>query len=159
VIRDPEFPDTCKKLPVLRNIFPVNLRRDCAKNDCSTAVYCGKIGLGSPEIAKFPVKFPVSRELAWRRVRSALPRQPTSHRRLEILPSAMAQMPANGGLLRFRNRSPGSQFGHFGSEIADSLRRTFEIFPFLGDEGRRPGSIGTAWRARQCNSTLDVRIG
>src|SRR5216684_6468899 len=70
----------------------------------------------------------------------------------------MAEMPANGGLLRFRNRSPGSQFGYFGSEIADSLRRRFEIFPFLGDEGRRPGSIGTAWRARQCNSTLDVRI-
>jgi hypothetical protein len=28
LIRDPEFPDTYKKLPVLRNIFPVNLRRE-----------------------------------------------------------------------------------------------------------------------------------
>jgi len=51
---------------------------NCPKNDCSAAVSCCKIGLGSPEIAKFPVKFPVSRELAWRRVRSALRCQPTS---------------------------------------------------------------------------------
>jgi hypothetical protein len=28
MIRNPEFPDTCKKLPVPRNIFPVNLRRE-----------------------------------------------------------------------------------------------------------------------------------
>jgi hypothetical protein len=28
VIRDPEFPDTCKKFPVPWNIFPVNLRRE-----------------------------------------------------------------------------------------------------------------------------------
>jgi hypothetical protein len=51
---------------------------NCPKNDCSAAVSCCKIGLGSPEIAKFPVKFPVSRELAWRRVRSALRCQPAS---------------------------------------------------------------------------------
>src|ERR1700726_3701559 len=40
---------------------------NCAKSDCSAAVSCYKIGLGSPEIAKFPVKFPVSREITWRR--------------------------------------------------------------------------------------------
>jgi hypothetical protein len=59
-------------------------------------------------------------------------------------------MPANGGLLRIGGRSPGSGFGQFQSEIADSLRRPFEIFPFLGDEGRRRGSIGTAWPVRRC---------
>src|ERR1700724_3618517 len=51
---------------------------NCARSDCGAAVSCYEIGLGSPEIAKFPVKFPVSREFAWRRVRSALRRQPTS---------------------------------------------------------------------------------
>jgi hypothetical protein len=49
---------------------------NCARSDCGAAVFCYEIGLGSPEIAKFPVKFPVSREFAWRRVRSALRRQP-----------------------------------------------------------------------------------
>jgi hypothetical protein len=34
-----------------------------AKSDCGAAVSCYKIGPGGPEIAKFPVKFPVSREL------------------------------------------------------------------------------------------------
>jgi hypothetical protein len=51
---------------------------NCAKSDCGAAVSCYEIGLGSPEIAKFPVKFPVSREFALRRVRSALQRQPAS---------------------------------------------------------------------------------
>jgi hypothetical protein len=52
--------------------------RNCAKSDCGAAVSCYEIDLGSPEIAKFPVKFPVSREFAWRLVRSALRRQPGS---------------------------------------------------------------------------------
>ena len=59
-----KFPDTCKKFPVPRNIFPVNLRREFAKSRCGAAVSCYEIGPGSPEIAKFPVKFPVSREIA-----------------------------------------------------------------------------------------------
>ncbi len=70
-------------------------------------------------------------------------------RRLETLPSVTSETPANGGLLRIGYRSPGSQIGPCGNEIADSLRRIFEIFPFLGDSDRRPGSIGTAWREPQ----------
>jgi hypothetical protein len=54
---------------------------------------------------------------------------------MEILSSIMLKMPANGGLLHIGGRSPGSKFGHFQGKIADSLRRIFEIFPFLGDEG------------------------
>jgi hypothetical protein len=51
-------------------------------------------------------------------------------------------------------RSPGSGIGVSGSEIADSLRRIFEIFPFSGDWGRRPGSICTAWPSLQCKPAL-----
>src|SRR5882757_1115429 len=58
-------------------------------------------------------------------------------------------MPANGGLLRIGYPSPGSETGRSGSEIANSLRRIFEIFPFSGDRGRRPGSIYTACPASQ----------
>jgi hypothetical protein len=54
---------------------------NCAKSDCSAAVSCCKIGLGSPDISKFPVKFPVSREFARRQVRSTLRRQPSSQSR------------------------------------------------------------------------------
>jgi hypothetical protein len=124
---------------------------NCAKSDCGAAVSCYEIGLGSPEIAKFPVKFPISREFAWRRVRSALRRQPTSPARREMSLS-LGERPANGGLLRIGHQSPGSDFGHSRSEIADSLRRTFEKLPFLGDCGRRPGSICIAWPSLQCNS-------
>src|ERR1700730_10105095 len=58
-------------------------------------------------------------------------------RRLETLPPVTSEMPANGGLLRIGYRSPGSEIGRCGSEIADSLRRIFEIFPFSGDSDRR----------------------
>jgi hypothetical protein len=65
--------------------------------------------------------------------------------RLETLPSVISEMPANGGLLRIGYRIPGSEIDCFAVEIADSLRQIFEIFPFSGDGGRRPGSIGTVW--------------
>jgi hypothetical protein len=66
-------------------------------------------------------------------------------RRSEKLSLILVERPANGGLLRIGHQSPGSDFGHSRSEIADSLPRTFEKLPFLGDCGRRPGSICTAW--------------
>src|ERR1700737_5111406 len=52
---------------------------------------------------------------------------------IEILPRATPEMPANGGLLRIGGQSPGSGFGPFGNEIADSLRPHPGIFPFSGD--------------------------
>jgi hypothetical protein len=54
--------------------------------------------------------------------------------------------------LRIGYQSPGSETGRGGSEIADSLRQIFEIFPFSGDRGRRPGSICTAWPSSECHS-------
>jgi len=42
-------------------------------------------------------------------------------------------MPALGGLLQLGGWSLDSEFCPFLSEIADSLRLIFEIFPFLGD--------------------------
>ena len=42
-------------------------------------------------------------------------------------------MPANCGLLQISVPSLSSQFGQSKSEIADSLRQIFELFPFLGD--------------------------
>ena len=62
-------------------------------------------------------------------------------RRLKILPLVMPEIPANGGLSRIGSRSLGSEFGRFRSQIADSLWRLFEIFPFFGDGDRRLGSI------------------
>jgi hypothetical protein len=48
---------------------------NCPGSGCSTAVSCYDSGLWRREISKFPVKFPVSREFPWRRVRSPLRRQ------------------------------------------------------------------------------------
>ena len=64
--------------PVLRNIFPVNLRRELCEKSLRRSGFLLRNRLLGPEIAEFPVKFPVSREFAWRPVRSALRRQPTS---------------------------------------------------------------------------------
>jgi hypothetical protein len=47
---------------------------NCARSRCSIAASCHEIGPRRPETAIFPVKFPVSREFAWRRVRIPLPR-------------------------------------------------------------------------------------
>ena len=85
-----------------------------------------------------------------RRFESSRPSQPV--RRSEKMSPILAEMPANGGLLRTSRQSLGSDFGHSRSEIANSLRRTFEKLPFLGDCGRRPGSICTARPSLQCNS-------
>src|SRR5471030_2024449 len=49
---------------------------NCPKSHCVAANSCSEIVFRSHGIADFPVKFPVSREFAWRRVRSALRRQP-----------------------------------------------------------------------------------
>jgi mono/diheme cytochrome c family protein len=49
---------------------------NCLRSRCVTAASCYEISSHIPKIAKFPVKFPVSREIAWRRVRIPLRRQP-----------------------------------------------------------------------------------
>jgi hypothetical protein len=71
-----KFPVIRQKFPDPRNIFPVNFLREFVKSRCSTAAFRYEIGSQSSRIAKFPAKFPVSRESAWRRVRSALRCQP-----------------------------------------------------------------------------------
>jgi len=48
---------------------------------------------------------------------------------LEIVASEIPEMPANCGLLQISVPSLNSQFGQSQSEIADSLRQIFEIFP------------------------------
>jgi|GraSoi2013_100cm_1033763.scaffolds.fasta_scaffold05885_9 hypothetical protein len=42
-------------------------------------------------------------------------------------------MPANCGLVQISVPSLSSQLGQSKSEIADSLRQIFKLFPFLGD--------------------------
>jgi hypothetical protein len=71
-------------------------------------------------------------------------------RRSEKPPRIPGERPAIGGLLRFGNGSPGSGFGRFRHKNTVSLRRPFEIFPFLGDRDRRLGSICPAWQTWQC---------
>jgi hypothetical protein len=53
---------------------------NCEKSPCSAAVSGWETRSRIPRIEKFPVIFPVSREFTWRRVRSALRRQPRSQR-------------------------------------------------------------------------------
>ena len=59
----------------------------------------------------------------------------------EKLPPIVAEMPTNGGLLQFGVPSLCSRFPGTGTEFRESLWLISRIFPFLGDAGRRPGSI------------------
>jgi hypothetical protein len=59
---------------------------NCAKSRCAAAVFCSRFRFYGAKIAQFPVKFPVSREFGWRRVRSTLRRQPGSAALGEALP-------------------------------------------------------------------------
>jgi hypothetical protein len=67
-------------------------------------------------------------------------------------PVRVTEKPANGGLLQFGEWSPDSHFDGVPSEIGESLRRFFEIFPFSEDGDWRLGSIYTAWSSLQWNS-------
>jgi hypothetical protein len=63
-------------------------------------VSCTKTVSECLKITKFPVKFPDSRESAWRRARSALLRQPGSPKDGGGT-SQSEEKPAVGGLLQF----------------------------------------------------------
>ena len=84
---------------------------NCAKSDCGAAVSCYEIGPGSPEIAKFPVKFPVSREFPWRRVRSTLRRQPPISVFREF-PFPDEKGPPNAGFF-LSSQVSGDRYSHF----------------------------------------------
>jgi hypothetical protein len=70
----------------------------------------------------------------------------------QSLPIGTSKTPANCGLFQFNGQSLGPRFGRLRGGIAESLWPHAEIFPILGDDGRRLGSILTAWWARQSNS-------
>jgi hypothetical protein len=79
------------KLPVIRRnslfleIFSLLIfLGNCVRSGCSTAFSCYEIGSESPKIENFPVKIPVSREIAWRPVRIPLRRQPEIPNSLNI---------------------------------------------------------------------------
>ena len=75
---------------------------------CRTGVFDVDIGSITPKSAKFPVKFPVCRESAWRRVRSAQRRQPTSPRFGEFLFSTsrkIRQLGSGAELFRLYRRA------------------------------------------------------
>ena len=104
-----KFPDTADSSPVIRNVFPVSERRELDEKSCGAAVFRFGFGSKGPKIAKFPVKFPVSREFVRRRVRSALPRQPAIRAFGQALQEAREWAGSPGFLrVRFRLRTPGS---------------------------------------------------
>ena len=77
---------------------------------------------------------------------------------LEIVGPKVLEKPANGALLQSLAPSLHSQFGQSKSEIVIVSDRLFEIFPFLGDSDRRPGSIRTAWRTGQSISLCTLIV-
>jgi hypothetical protein len=83
-----KFPVLARKFRVLQNIFPVNPSRELSESHCGTVTSGSNRASRGGKIAKFPVKFPVGREFARRRVRSALRRQGETLVRTATFPSA-----------------------------------------------------------------------
>src|SRR5882757_4277119 len=77
---------------------------------------------------------------------SILPRSARQSDNWRLLSLKSYKCPPIAAFCRFTLRLQAPNSAQSQSEIADSLWQIFEIFPFLGDDGRRPGSIYTAWR-------------
>jgi hypothetical protein len=80
---DPQRPDRKIKFPVsARNSpdpqkdFPVNFYREMREKPLQHSGFLHQDQSLTPDLAIFPVKFPVCREFVWRQVRSALRGQP-----------------------------------------------------------------------------------
>jgi hypothetical protein len=71
------------------------------RSPCGTAVFGTDDVSPTAKTADFPVKFPVCREFAWRRVRSSLRRQPRSLP-FAVIPRAVRESPVIGEVLRSR---------------------------------------------------------
>ena len=83
-----KFPDIDRQFPVSDEIFPDSFAGNCSRSGCNTDASRIGFSLSHAKQAKFPVKFPVSREFMWRLVRSALRRQPASPADRETAPDS-----------------------------------------------------------------------
>ena len=92
------------------------------------------------DFAKFPVKFPVSRENGRSRGPSALLRQPASPVSRYFLYN-VAKKPAVSGLLALGGKSLCLKFDIFSAHRAENLRAYSAKWPFSGETSRRLGLI------------------
>jgi hypothetical protein len=146
-----KFAVPVKNFPVLRNIFPVNLRREFHEKTLQRSHFLlGDLGLGVPKSRNSLLNSLIAGNLTGDRcdqhsvASQAVPRSDKS-------PRELAESPANGGLLQFGIRSPGSQTREMRGQFVESLRPLPRIFPFSGDWRWRQGSMATARRGRSPN--------
>ena len=117
-----------------------NLRR----NDDEPLGICSGNGLTLPKFAKFPVKFPVSRECGRRLVRSALARQPTSLVS-RFLVEQCVRKPANTGHFARRSVSEIPEFEPKFLLGEESLSRFPGKWPFCRVKKWRLVRSSTEW--------------
>ena len=94
----------------------------------------------SHDFAKFPVKFPVSRENGQSMGPSALRRQPASPVSRDFSFNVVRK-PAVGGLLASGKQSPSTKFDNPSAHCAEILRPSLALWPFPGESSWRLGSI------------------
>src|SRR6516164_3169567 len=114
------------------------------------------MGFGGPKFAKFPVKFPVSREFCRRPARSALHRQPGSPAFVPIS-RGVRERAANSGLLHLASglETPVSPFWRAKSPKVSGRFRKYSRFPetTAGDLARTP-LPGEAVSAMFCSEAM-----
>jgi hypothetical protein len=91
----------------------------------------------SSEHALISLKVFADFDSTMRRFESSRPSQAVTQ--LKIVASEIIEVPAERGLSQTLIPSLYSKFAQSPREIGDSLWLLIEIFPFLGDAGRRPG--------------------
>ena len=119
------------------------------RSGCSTSVSFSAMGSQRRKIANFPVKFPVSRDLRGDGCdQHCVASQPV--RRAEKISLITHKGPPSAAFCNWRSVSR-LRIWPLSEGNAESLRRIFEIFPFLGDGGWRSVSICTVWPSLQWN--------
>jgi len=116
---------------------------NCSGKCCSAAVSCSGISCRSPEIAKFPVKFPDTKGILIETgaICTASPARQSRGRRCRSSMRRKARCWRDFVVWR---RSLNSQIGELPGQFGKSLRLLLRIFPFWGDARRRRGPISTA---------------
>ena len=110
------------------------------RKPCNDATVSSLWRASSDDFAKFPVKFPVSRENGQSRGLSALRRQPASPVST-LCQASLGKNPAVGGLLALGGESLGPEFDNSSTHCAENLHASSALFPFSGESSRRLSSI------------------
>jgi hypothetical protein len=150
-----KIPCSYARIPCSTKIIPCSFEQgNSQRKPCNDVIIYSLWRSRNREFAKFPVKFPVSRETGQSRGPSALLRQPASPGSRDFHLN-LARKPAVRWLVALRAESLRAEFDKFSARGPGSLRPCSALFPFSGETSRRLGSIALHCRVSSLNETAE----